>query len=77
MSDEWADRAAHLEWCKQRAREYLDRGDWSNAWASFLSDMRKHDGTKDHLALELGMRLLIAGYNANVPEMRHWIEGFN
>jgi hypothetical protein len=71
------DRADHLEWCKQRAREYLDRGDWAAAWASFASDMSKHPGTENHSAIGLGMMLLMGGANANVTEMRKFIEGFN
>jgi hypothetical protein len=70
-------RAEHVEWAKQRAREYLDAGDWRNAWASFASDMGKHEETADHPALLLGMQLLMAGHNRTVAGMREFIEGFN
>lgn len=36
----------HLEWCVSRAMEYYDEGDQTNALASFLSDVGKHDGTE-------------------------------
>src|SRR5713226_8470617 len=35
-------RDEHVEWCKKRAREYLDKGDLENAIASMISDMNKH-----------------------------------
>lgn len=35
----------HLEWAVRRALEYYDAGDQTNAFASFLSDVGKHDGT--------------------------------
>lgn len=70
-------RAEHLQWCKDRALEYLGQGDITGAWASFLSDMRKHEGTRDHSALQLGMMLLMNGHNNTVAEMQRFIEGFN
>lgn len=50
----------HLEWCAQRALEYYDHGDKANAIASFVSDVRKHDGT-GHIASLLagGMIMLL------------------
>ncbi len=70
-------RQEHLEWCKERAREYLDRGDWQDAFGSFVSDMGKHPDTKDHLALGLGMQLLLIGKLRDVVSMREFIEGFH
>ena len=67
-------REEHLEWCKERAREYLNTGDETNAWASFASDMKKHPETANHSALELGMTLLMTD---NMKDMRGFIEGFN
>jgi hypothetical protein len=67
-------RDEHLAWCKQRALEYLDKGDAKNAVASMESDMCKHPDTQisDVLSM-LGMRYLIDGDHAAV---RRWIEGF-
>jgi hypothetical protein len=70
-------RTEHLQWCKARANEYLDKGDTKGAFASFNSDMSKHEGTKDHLALQLGMSLLLSGNLSTVVQMRNWINGFN
>jgi len=39
-------RTEHVEWCKERAREYLEQGDVTNAIASMLSDLGKHNETK-------------------------------
>jgi len=44
-------RQGHLEWCKKRAIEYVDNGDLNNAFASFQSDMGKHNETANHMAL--------------------------
>lgn len=70
-------RSEHLQWCKDRALEYVKTGDTQQAFASFGSDMRKHPETANHVALPLGMQLLIGG-NLNAPtQMRDWINGFN
>lgn len=71
-------RAEHIAWCKERALEYVDRGELSNAIASMLSDLRKHPETENHIggALGAGM-MLIPGWVSNATEIRKWIEGFN
>jgi len=70
-------RTEHLEWCKRRALEYVDAGDLSQAYASIASDLSKHPETEGHVAIQLGMMLMISG-NLNTPsEMRKFIEGFN
>jgi len=69
------DRLEHLNWCKERAREYLDRGDPSNAISSMLSDMAKHPETAitDEESLES-----IGFYSiGTMEEARKFIEGFN
>ena len=68
-------RADHLAWCKTRALQYLDAGDLDNAFASMISDLRKHPETRDHAALELGMALIIGGRLSTAQEMRDFIEG--
>lgn len=71
-------RKEHLQWCKDRALEILDRtGDVGEAFASFGSDMNKHDETRDHSAMGLGVMLLMGGHNQGIEEMRNFIEGFN
>lgn len=70
-------RAEHLAWCKKRALEYCDAGDPKNAWASMASDMRKHPETEHHVALQLGMMLMMSGQMQSAGEVRKFIEGFN
>ena len=69
-------REEHLNWCVQRACEYLDAGDSKNAIASLISDLSKHPETKDHPGIKLGMGMLLIGQLKSVPEMRHFIAGF-
>jgi hypothetical protein len=65
------DRAAHLAWAKPRALEYVDRGEWSNAIASMISDLSKHRELQRHP----GILLVMACSDAETT--RHWIEEFN
>ena len=70
-------RSEHLQWCKDRALEYVYTGDLSQAFASFQSDMRKHPDTANHLALEMGTMLLFSGNLSTPDQMIKWINGFN
>jgi hypothetical protein len=68
-------RAEHIDWVKERALEYVDAGDPTNAVASMFSDLRKHPDTQDHGALELGGMLLLAGHLSSTHDVRDFIEG--
>jgi hypothetical protein len=71
-------RAEHLEWCKQRAREYLDRGDLANAVASMGGDMDKHPETR-MAGEKMGTLIYVAMFRiteGDVQGVREWIEGF-
>jgi len=70
-------RADHLAWCKERALEYVDQGDLSNAFASLISDLRKHPETESHAAAELGMMLMMSGHLNTAKDMRDFINGCN
>lgn len=70
-------RTEHLQWCKDRALEYLDRGDINEAYASMVSDMSKHPETEKHSALELGLMMMLGGHLNTEQEMRKFILGFN
>jgi hypothetical protein len=70
-------RAEHLEWCKQRARQYCDRGDAANALLSMFSDMQKHQDTAKHPAVEMGLMLMMSGGLREPTEARKFIDGFN
>ena len=51
--------------------------DIHQAWASFVSDMGKHDETRNHIAIELGHQMYVGGMLNTASQMRQWIEGFN
>lgn len=71
------DRAVHLQWAKDRAFEYVQKGDLKNAMASMISDLRKHDELSHHPAIDLGMMMLMGGQLSTQGQMREFIEGFN
>jgi hypothetical protein len=71
-------RDEHLEWCKERAREYLDRGDLANAVASMGSDMDEHPDTR-MAGEKMGMLMYVAMIRlteGDVQGVRDWVEGF-
>ena len=70
-------RQEHVQWCKDRALEYVDNGDLPNAYASMASDMKKHPETENHSAIALGMQMMMVGMLNTPGEMRKFIEGFN
>ena len=70
-------RAEHLQWCKDRAMEYVKTGDLEQAFASFNSDMRKNIETAGHRGLELGAQLFFGKFLNTAREMEKWILGFN
>ena len=71
------DRNEHLDWCKKRALEYVDAGDFAQAFTSMASDLGKHPDTAGHLGIELGMGLLMIGKLSTDAETRKFIHGFN
>jgi hypothetical protein len=67
-------REEHLEWCKERARVYLNAGDLANAVASMASDMQSHPecGVNDYLV----MAAMLHVTNYDTVAVRRWVEGF-
>ena len=70
-------REEHLQWCKDRALEYVKQGDLQQAFASMCSDLNKHPETQNHIGIGLGLGLLMIGKLNTQEEMRKFIEGFN
>lgn len=68
------ERKEHLAWCKQRATEYLDRGDLTNAITSMASDMGKREDTNIPAPL---IMLGVLALNDGPDAVRRWIDGFN
>jgi hypothetical protein len=70
-------RSEHVQWCKERAYEYLEKGDVMAAYTSMCSDLEKHPATENHPAIGLGIMLSLNGHLDTVEEMRKFIDGFN
>ena len=70
-------RDEHVQWCKDRALEYVDQGDLSSALASMGSDLNKHPDTEGHAGMQMGIMLLAGGHLSSDHEMRKFIQGFN
>jgi len=70
-------RTEHLQWCKDRALDYVKQNDMKQAFTSFQSDMTKHPETANHLALQMGTMLLLGGQLSSAHQMSDWITGFN
>ena len=72
----------HLEWCKERAREYLRAGDLVNAVTSMMSDLDKHPETRakcgrDNKTLwALGVHAAIRATQGDYDFVERYIEGF-
>lgn len=61
-------RQEHLQWCKDRALEYVKVGDNDSALASMLSDLAKHPETAGSVKScgPMAMMLKMSGHLANV-----------
>ena len=70
-------RKEHLERCKERAREYLKRGDISNGVTSMLSDLSKHPETESASKGVLAMWGMNAIMNGDLDAATRFVEGFN
>lgn len=70
-------RIEHLQWCKDRAMEYVHCDKLEQAFSSFCSDMKKHDETANHSGLKLGFMLFFNGHLSSAAEMKKWILGFS
>jgi hypothetical protein len=66
----------HLAFCKTRAREYLDQGDWLRAWNSFCSDALKHPDTRRNPMLMQIASEVREGRCTGVEAMRAKIDAF-
>ncbi len=69
-------REEHMAWCKKRALEYIDERDISQAIASMLSDLSKHEETES-VGLAMGAMGLLEVIHGDLQSARRWIEGFN
>ena len=70
-------RAEHLEWCKQRAREYCESGDALVALTSLLKNLSKHPETANHIGIQLALMLHAVGNSNNKAAVLRHIDGYN
>jgi hypothetical protein len=70
---------AHLDWCIARAMEYANAGELTLAWASFISDVRKHPETayigEDRLTAQ-AMVVQSSSELTSVNDFRNFITAF-
>lgn len=65
----------HLDWCKTRAREYMDRGDYGQAITSMMSDLGKHPDWQGSQLI--GTMMMLYMVDSSPDNARRIIEGFN
>ena len=70
-------RAEHIQWAKKRALQYVEHGQISEAYTSFVSDLGKHQETCGHPAIRLGMMLMMGGHLSTAHQMTEFINGTN
>lgn len=75
MTESLVTRSEHIEWCKQRALQFLDTGDWFQALASLQSDLTKNPKTVNHGAIQLASSLALNRYLNSCDSVRNFIEG--
>ena len=70
-------RTEHMQWSKDRAMAYVEQGSYSEAVASMLSDLGKHEETKQshRICAQLGMLELICGPTRD--SITKFVNGFN
>lgn len=66
-----------MQWAKKRALEYVDVGDLNQALISMMSDLSKHEETKNHSGIMLTTMLMMSGKLRDAWAVRKHIEGFN
>ena len=70
-------RAEHLAWCKRRAHEYIDAGDVRGAVQSIMSDLGKHNDTRQITTMPpvawLSFDVMLSG---DLDKARRFIDGF-
>ncbi len=69
-------RDEHLQWAKERALDYVRRGQFADAFCSLASDLDKHPDLANHPFMLVGAQLLLAGFLDSQTKMTEWIEGW-
>lgn len=74
------DRQQHLNWCKQRAMEYVASGDLLEAVTSMMSDLTKHPETaksSDGVLAAIGLLARQQAQSSDRAGVVRYIQGFN
>lgn len=69
-------RAEHLQFCKDRAMEYVNAGDYQNAVTSMMSDLGKHPETEKSVQTAMMLAPLVM-MNPSRSEAERFVLGFN
>ena len=69
-------RQEHLDFCKKRALEYVDRGEFAEGITSMLSDLKSHPETEG-VATTMAPLAMFELMNPSQAGARRFIEGFN
>ena len=71
-------RDEHLQWCKDRAMEYVKRGELLEGVTSMMSDMDQHPETKLPPVLsQLGLLAAVDAQKGDRRAVERYILGFN
>ena len=68
-------REEHLAWARERALDYVDRGDLKSAIASLISDLLKHEETRS-IDLDVVRESVTVAQSEDPERARRWIETF-
>jgi hypothetical protein len=66
-------REDYLRSCKERALEFVARGDVTGAFECLAADFQHHPATASHDALDFGMKLMMSGFLRDPDRMRAFI----
>jgi len=65
-----------MDWCVERAMQYASAGDMSNAWASFIQDVKLHPGTEYIASHELLALTMFGGFEDTPDKFKRFITGW-
>lgn len=71
------DRKEYLAWCKQRALEYVEAGEYVQALSSLTVDLMHERQWFDMGVVIHGTSLMATGHLRSKQEMTDFINGFN
>jgi len=69
-------RKEHMQWCKGRALSYVDAGKPQEAISSMMSDLTKHEETRELMKGPLAMIAMWELQRGTPESVREFITGF-